>query len=375
MKTIIRLTESDLHRLVKESVRRIIMEQDPYQGQNNNIKYTGENGKDYTRYYNLMRRSRQNGGADKLWVEYLAKKDTFMGYVAKMVLQNNHDYTDLLNDLEERIMGYMNEGRFGTNDYVLETIYKFCGLLSFINGQFEKAAKAAYEEYLNSQNSQNNLGESLIREAFWDGWAYKNTNKYGVRQKFGDDKKGQWMRDLQAELKQLLEWNYLHGAKTTIATEAFIQFLEVERRGILPVVPLKKMAMALAGVAALTNVLDVHAPGVQDNPTVNPQQPQVMQVQNQQQQGETIYFQVNSAELTPGAIQKLQKLAQGGGTFEVIVHESQNSSGVDAQNEKDNSLIQARIDEIGKYIDISTATRGTNNQLGQLPSVEINPVN
>lgn len=349
MKTIIRLTESDLHRLVKESVRNIIME---YKA---------------TQYDNLMQRSMDNGAPEQVWDEYLAQQDTYYGMIAKTAMQNGHRYTDILRDLQNKIGNYQKEGRFGTDRQVIDTIGKFCSLLAYLNGAYESAIKKL---------RNNGVSESLLRE--WNPFAgitYKDTNKYGVKQKIGDDRRGQWMKNLQAELRQMLKWNYLHGPKTVEATEAFIEFLEVEKRGLMAFGPLKKMAISLAGVVLLGNVLNVYAPGTQNNPVVQPQQqqPQVQQVQQQQQQGDTIYFQVNSAELTPGAIQKLQKLAQGGGTFEVIVHESQNSSGVDARNE--NSLIQARIDAIGQYVNVSTATRGTNNQLGQLPSVEINPVN
>jgi hypothetical protein len=333
MKRIIRLTEGDLHRIVKESVRNIILEYELTQ----NDEY--------------MQRSMNNGGPDKIWEEFLAKKNTYYGAIAKMAAQNNHNYTDVLRDLQNKIQDYIEEGRFGNNRQVLKTIGKFCSLLAYLNGAYESAI---------SRLRNRGVSESLLRE--WNpfaGLTYKDYNKYGVKQKIGDDKRGQWMRDLQNELRQLLDWNYLHGPKTVEATEAFIEFLEVEKRGLGDWTPLRRMTIALGTLAMLTNVLNVYAPGVQDNPQVKPEIQHVKQVQ---QQAQKIPFEVDSADLSQDMIQMLQQMGQNGGPFQIVVHESQNSSGMDASYE--GQLSQMRADAIRQALGPNAQVsfvRGTNS--------------
>jgi hypothetical protein len=336
MKQIIRLTESDLHKIIKESVKNVIMEYE------------------MTPYDNLMQRSINNGGQDKVWEEYLSKKDTYYGAIAKIAMQNNHSYTDIIRDLQNKITEYNRQGRFGYNGQVLDIIGRFCSLLAYLNGAYEAAI---------SRMRNGGVSESLLRE--WNpfaGMTYKDTNRYGVRQKIGDDKRGQWMKDLQSELKQMLEWKYLHGPKTVEATKAFIEFLEVEKRGLMDFVPLKKMAIALAGVAMLGGILNGQEPNDQTNSNMLSQNPPIQQVQQVQQQAQKIHFQVNSTELSQDAIQMLQQMGQNGGTFQIIVHESQNTSGMDSPHE--NELAQMRADTIkqalGSNVKVSF-TRGTNS--------------
>ena len=321
---------------------------------------------DYYKKDILMQRSMENGGPDEIWENFLAEKNTFYGAIARLAKQNNHRYTDILRDLQNRVIEYTKEGRFGTNQDVVGTINKFCKLLAYINGAYEAAVNQLRNEMQIEPQPQEEISEGVfdyVRNA-----RYKDVNRYGVRQKIGDDRTGEWMRQLQGELRQLLEWNYLHGAQTVEATKAFIEFLEVEKRGLNIAVPLNKMKMALVGVALLGNVLNVYAPNVQRS-NFNPGQT-TTQTQNQMSP-QNIQFDVNSAELNQQSIEALQQMGQNGGSFDIVIHQSQNSSGVDSSYET--QLMQQRAQNIknalGQNVRV-TVTRGNNTPT---PYVEVMP--
>lgn len=345
MREIIRLSEKELKNMIAESVRRILNE-------NNNF---------YQKNI-LMQKSIDNGAPDEVWESFLAEKNTFYGAIAKLAQQNNHRYTDVLTDLQNKILNYANEGRFGNNQDVINTVNQFCMLLAYLNGAFESAVNR-----LRNQNLKENVLD-YVR-----GVGYKDANRFGVQQKVGNDRTGEWMRQLQGELQQLLQWNYLHGPKTIKATNAFIEFLEVEKRGMNIGASLNKLKTALVGIAMLGNVLNAYAPNIShQNTNYNPNPTQTTQTQ-QQMKPQTIQFNVNSAELTQQTMSVLQQMGQNGGSFNIVVHQSQNSSGKDASYE--GQLVQQRAQNIknalGQNVRVNV-TRGNNTQT---PYVEVIPGN
>lgn|GEM_PF-4566358 len=345
MRKPIRLTESDLRHIITESVINILKE-------NNNFYQ-----KDI-----IMQKSMENGGPDKVWESFLSKKNSYYGKIAKLAQENNHSYTDVLKDLQNRIINFNKEGRFGKNQTVIQTVNDFCSLLAYLNGAYEAAVSR-----LRNRNG------NAISEGIFNGFTYKQQNKYGVQQKVGNDKTGEWMKQLQGELNQLLQWNYLHGPKTVEATKAFIEFLEVEKRGInIPTIPLKKLRNALIGVALLGNVLNVYAPNVQQNFNNNFNQQQKTQ-QVQQMQKQNIQFNVNSSKITQQTLSVLQQMGQNGGTFQIIIHQSQNRSGRDASYE--GQLVQQRANVIKNALGQKCKTVVTRGNNANTPYVEVIPGN
>lgn len=359
-KKIIRLTESDLHRIVKESVKKVIREG----------VYTPNlsNPKQYSKQINgsgRMQRAVNNGGQAQAANEYISNTNTYYGAIAKIAKENNTTYTDILNDLQDKITYYLQNGYFGEQKDVVTTIQLFTELLAYLHGAYESAVSSLYGNRVNE-----GLGD------WFDGLGYKDTNRYGVRQKIKDkgespyavnQRNGQWMTDLQNELKQLLQWKFLHGKKTVEATKAFIEFLNVEKRGLgnfnIGRKSIRIMYISLIGLTLLLSGDGARS----SNPQGQINQPPQTQQTAQQAQNVTINFNVNSSTVNPAEMEKIQSLANYNGPITLIVHQSQNSNGQDASYESHLALqrAQAIMNVLGKKCNV---VRGTNSQT---PSVEI----
>lgn len=359
-KRIIRLTEGDLHKIIKKSVKRAIKEG----------VYTPnlDSPKQYSKQINgsgRMQRAVNNGGQAQAANEYISNTNTYYGAIAKIAKEHNTTYTDTLSDLQSKITYYLQNGYFGEQKEVTTTIQLFIELLSYLHGAYESAVSSLYGNRVNE-----GLGD------WFNGLGYRDTNRYGVRQKIKDkgespyavnQRNGQWMTDLQNELKQLLQWKFLHGKKTVEATNAFIEFLNVEKRGLGGFdIGRKSIRIMYISLIGLTLLLSGDG-GNGSTPQGQVNQPAQTQQTAQQSQNITINFDVNSSVVSPMGMKKLQNAANFNGPITLVVHQSQNSSGQDASYESHLTLqrAQAIMNILGKKCNV---VRGSNTQN---PCVEI----
>lgn len=357
MKRTIRLTENELHDFITESVKSILCELEVPNQINRSDR---------------MQVAVDNGNNLEWATQYLAQEKTYYGYIAKLAQSNNTSYTKEISELQKKVTYYLTQGYFGKNDEVVTTIKRFSELLSYMHGLYEAAlSRVAKRKKL--------YPESLMLEDSWlqriPGYiTHKSTNKYGVNQRPNDksgnqyavqQSNGQWMVDLQNQLKQFLKWNFLHGQKTIEATEMFIEFLNVEKRGIFVWTPRKKQALnamkkALIGIAAVGAMLsfmgDGKTAGNMSNQQIAPSHN--IEVVQQKQQPVNVSFAINKYQLSQEDIQQIQSLPKG--NYKIVVHNTQNKSGKDAWYEND--LAQNRANAIMKHMQGSHVTyeRGEN---------------
>jgi hypothetical protein len=358
-KKLVRLTESDLHNIIRSSVNKILFES-PYKPNANKPKTY----KQQVNHSGLMQKAVNNGGVSNEMNEYLSNSKSYYAAIAKLAMENNITYTDTLSDLQNKITYYLNYGYFGNNSEVTNTIKLFTELLSYLHGAYESAAKQVYANRVNE-------GVSDWFRGLADNFRYKDTNRFGIHQKIDDrsgnqyavrQKNGQWMTDLQNELRQLLQWKFLHGKKTVNATEAFIKFLEVEKRGFgdftLAWKNLRVMYISLIGLTLLLSSDEGNNNAMQPNQFGS--QPTTQQTQ-QQSQSLNIGFEVNSPTINQDGLQKLQSLANVNAPITIVVHQSQNSSGKDASYEAHLYMqrAQAIMNMLGKQCKV---VRGSNSQ-------------
>lgn len=337
----IRLKESDLHRMIKESIIRVLNES-PVPNQIN---------------HSSQMQGAVNNGTQNAWAnDYLAEKNTYYGYIAKIAKENNTSYTETISNLQKKVNYYLNNGYFGNNKEVITTIQLFTELLSYMHGAYESALSRVVKGMKNEASPMQRLKDMIV---------YKNSNKYGVQQRVNDKSgnqyavqqgNGQWMNDLQSELQQLLKWNFLHGKKTVEATQLFIKFLEVEKRVLFRWFDknqsniINTMKQLLMGVTVLASVAGMAGDMSNNNTNNIPQQNTnnvEMTQQTQQRQSINVAFQINQSTLSPEYIKQLQSIPANSNVT-IIVHNTQNSSGKDASYE--NQLAQNRANEIAKHL-------------------------
>ena len=354
------LTESELNGFITECVRRCINELHAQRMPNQRINHS-----------NNMQMAVDNGGRPQGADDYLAKENTYYGKIAKLAQSNNTRYTDVISDLQQKMSYYLTAGYFGSNQEVLQTIKLFIELLAYLH--------ASYEAAVSSVMKKQGLNEWL------DGLRYRKQNRYGVQQHVKDDsgnkyavanqKNGQWMTDLQNELNQMLQWNFLHGPKTIEATKLLIEFLNVEKRAFFMWFD-RRSSKILKGIKHLLigiTVLATLGPscGPQDTPEPTPDYEPQIEMQATQQQQIQVQFQINSAELSPEFAEQIQNLPQG--NYKIIVHETQNTSGKDASYES--QLVQQRGQAIQNLMQGSNVTieRG-ENVIGNMAFCDIMPM-
>ena len=364
------LTEREMRKIVTECVKRCLNElQAPKQMPQQRINKS-----------NYMQKTVDDGGSQDWADDYLAQQNTYFGRIAKLAKENNVKYTQVIADLQQKILYYMNSGYFGKNQDVLNVVKLFTELLSYLHGRYEVAITMVKRK----MGLQESIGD------LFNGIRYKKENQYGVQQHVKDDsgnqyavqnqKNGQWMTDLQNELRQLQKWNFLHGPKTIEATNLLIQFLEVEKRQFFAWFDrnssdiLKKLKRALIGITLITTLGTSIGGGMPPagGPGTAPgvQPPSVENVTNQQKPV-NVNFQINSAEITPEFAQQLQNMPQG--NYKIIVHETANSSGKDASYES--NLVQQRGQAIQNLLKGSNVTieRG-ENVVGNMAYCEVMPM-
>ena len=369
MRQRVRLTESSLRRMIKESIRQVLNE-GPIPNQVN---------------HSTQMQGAVNNGTQNEWAnDYLAEKNTYYGYIAKIAKENNTSYTNVISNLQKKVTYYLNNGYFGNNKEVTSTIQLFTELLSYMHGAYESALSRVVKGMQNEASPLQRLKDYIV---------YPKSNSYGVQQRVNDKSgnefaiqqgNGQWMSDLQSELQQLLKWNFLHGKKTVAATELFIKFLEVEKRTMFKWFSkneskiITSMKQALIGVTMLASGLGMLGIGNTNNgnntmqqPTNNIEMTQQAPQQQTVQQGVNVSFQINQSTLSQEDIQQLQSLPQG--NYKIVIHNTQNSSGKDASY--DGELAQQRANQIAKYLKGSQVrySRGSNVN-GSSASAEIIPM-
>ena len=363
MKRTIRITENELHKLVTESIKKCLNEFSVP----NQINHSGK-----------MQMAVDNGVSNSWANDYLADKNTYYGNIAKLAKSNNTEYTTEISELQKKVSYYLSNGYFGENQEVVTTIQKFIELLAYMHGLYEAALSRVAKRM--NEDSWAKRGLNYL--------THKDTNSYGVKQHINDksgnqyavqQNNGQWMVDLQNQLKQFLQWNFLHGKKTVEATQLFIKFLDVEKRGLFAWGGKQKkqilngMRNALIGVAALGGLLMAIGGDGNANNVANQQnmQPTGIAMMQQKQQTMDVSFNINKYNLSQSDIQKIQSLPAG--TYKIVVHNTQNKSGKDASYE--NQLAQARANEIMKLMKGSKVTfeRG-ENVMGNMAQADIIPM-
>lgn len=333
-----------MDRIIRESIRKNLYEYVAADVPNN--------GKQQINYSNRMAGSIANGSQtpQRQAQAFSGNNTTTGGRIYNNSVSRGEDYTQVIQNLQNKIKYYLSKGYFGQNQTVVNVIQKFIELLNYTNAYYESQV---------SRRSQS------VNEGLWDNiknlgnrMVYPEQNRYGVNQRIDKDDsghqfavngdyKGQWMTDLQGTLNEFLKIDYLHGKQTVEATKAFIEFLNVDKRSIWsgvttggngnsattpqnPTSPnpnnsggsgaqdkLRKLNKAiLIALAALTSLMgDVR--GQVDNQQVQvQQQPQVAQTvqqmpQQQQIQNINTAFEFNSAAITNDMAQSLQSLPQG----------------------------------------------------------------
>lgn len=382
-KNLIRLTEQDLHRVVKESVNTILNE---FMGVHVPM---GMNRKPAQQINNtdIMFKSVLNGNDAHLLKPYIGELPTFTNAVTQLASNNDTTYPNILKDLYSKVNNYLSRGYFGKNEYVNNTIGRFCELLIFLNGSYEGTVKEFLRKrgVLPRKEGYSRKGAILKEFTFT-----KPTNSYGVRQWVFDprqriDFKGQWMVDLQNELNEMLKFNYLHGEQTVEATKSFIEFLNVERKNIMGGVldwktPMMKMSKALAGVVLLASLMSYNGCGGgnanQPNQLGGGVPTQTTMTQQNQMGTVNVNFDVNSFNLNSGQAQQLKQFANFNGNLTLTVHQSQNTSGQDSSYE--GHLTQQRAQSLINYlksIGFKGNVKVVRGENSQTPYVEISPSN
>jgi hypothetical protein len=266
--------------------------------------------------------------------------------------------------LQKKVNYYLTNGYFGDNQEVVTTVKRFTELLAYMHG--------LYESVLSRVSKRMNMNEDSWLNRIPGYITHKSANKYGVRQRVNDksgskyavqQSNGQWMVDLQNQLRQFLKWNFLHGQKTIEATEMFIEFLDVEKRGVFVWTERKKRALfemkkALVGIAVLGTMLSFMGDGNNVSATVQQTPSNNVETVQQAQQPVNVSFDINSNQLSPEYAQQIQSLPKG--NYKIVVHNTQNTSGKDARYE--NELVQSRANEIARHMQGSNVTyeRGEN---------------
>lgn len=379
------LNES-VRRAVRTSLKRIMSEQ----------AYTAaavapENApKQQVNRSNRMQKTVGRPNVPKELEDYLCSLDNFYGYVGRLARENNTDYLSAIKNLQSKVSYYLSMGYFGKNQDVVNTIKKFTELLSYLYGLYQKEAKKQWAKRGVNEGIFDKVRDTVhnVKDAYYD-FVYPDQNDDGINQKVRDDSgnpyavnqmNGQWMTDLQNELKQFLEWKFLFGPKTIAATEAFIQFLNVKKRSLMGAIftkaskPLQVMKSTLIGVAVLASVMgglsgDAGANGGNNGGAMAPTQTAGTEVVTQQSQTINIGFNVNQSKIGQADMQQLGSMKGYEGNVTIIVHESQNSSGKDASYE--NQLVQQRGNSIMKALGLQNCNiqRG-ENVIGQ-PYAEV----
>lgn len=368
------LNES-VRRAVRASLKKIMSEQ-AYTA----AEVAPENApKQQVNRSNRMQKTVGRPNVPKELEDYLCSLDNFYGYVGRLARENNTNYLSAIKNLQSKVSYYLSMGYFGKNQDVVSTIKKFTELLSYLYGLYQKEAK--------KQWAKRGVNEGIfdkVRDTYHD-LTHKDQNEYGVNQKIRDNSgnpyavnqmNGRWMTDLQNELKQFLEWKFLFGPKTIAATEAFIQFLNVEKRNPIgaifsrPSRPLDIMKKALTAVVVLASFVGSEVPaGNEALPMTNGTQNPGTEIVTQQTQTLNIGFNVNQSVIGQADMQQLGSMKGYEGNVTIIVHESQNSSGKDASYE--NQLVQQRGNSIMKALGLQNCNiqRG-ENVIGQ-PYAEV----
>ena len=371
MNNVIKIQLEDINYLVTECVKRILSE--------NNIQQQNPNmPQQQIPYSDRMARVVNGSSLPKEAEQYIGTLNNFYGRIAKTAQENNVAYLDVLKNLQEKITYYLSAGYFGKSQIVTDTVKKFTELISFLYGLYKKEVK--------KQWAKRGLNEGLFD--WYRNWRTDDENEFGVQQKPQDNsgnqyalqqKDGQWMVDLQQELNQLLKWSFLFGPTTIEVTKQFIQFLNVRRKTIMGMIfgtngkafmtkTLKSMRNGLIGVAALAGILGgISSDSTSSMNDVGSAPNNGIEMMAQQQQEISVNFEINSAELSPEDIQKLQQMSDYDGDITIIVHQSQNPSGKDASYE--GQLVQQRgqavMKALGKQANVQ---RGDN---GIKPYVEV----
>lgn len=296
--------------------------------------------------------------------------------------QRGEDYTQVIKKLNSKIQHYLDYGYFGNNQEVINTITEFQRLLLYCNGRYELNAKRAYNA------DQKHLEEGI--KDYIKGLRYKDQNQYGLQQKItrddsgsefavNGDTSGQWMVDLKSTLQEFLKIGYIYGPKTVEATNAFIEFLNVEKRSLLGFFKksqvkgsLKKLALATAAALAMLAATG-NCSGSQGQQQLQQQQstnPQLMIQQNRQQSmNSNTGFDFDSSQVTQHMSQTLRNLQPGNYVITIT-----NARGGNAQyNQK---LYQQRVNSIKQNLPngvAATFNYGGINDNADFAAVNITP--
>jgi outer membrane protein OmpA-like peptidoglycan-associated protein len=297
--------------------------------------------------------------------------------------QRGEDYTQVVKKLNSKIQHYLDYGYFGNNQEVINTITEFQRLLLYCNGRYELNAKRAYNA------DQNHLEEGI--KDYIKGLRYKDQNQYGLQQKItrddsgsefavNGDTSGQWMVDLQSTLQEFLQIGYIYGPKTVEATNAFIEFLNVEKRSLFGFLKkgqfkgsLKKLALATAAALAMlaagncSGTQGQQQQQLQQQPTTNPQ-PMIQQYHQQSADSNT-GFDFDSSQVTQHMSQTLRNLQSGNYVITIT-----NARGGNAQYNQ--NLYQQRVNSIKQNLPngvTATFNYGGINDNADFAAVNITP--